>query len=151
MAMKYNQGLFNPINPNKYKGNSKNIIYRSGWECKLMMELDKNPNVLEWASEEFCIPYISPIDGKRHRYYPDFWVKKKNHSDGKIVEVVIEIKPKSQTVAPKPIVGKKPTKRYLNEVYTWGVNSAKWEAAERFCKANNLEFIIMTEADLGIK
>mgnify|MGYP000294505572 CR=1 FL=1 len=28
--------------------------------------------MIEYASEEFCIPYLSPIDGRVHRYFPDF-------------------------------------------------------------------------------
>jgi len=72
------KGRFKPRNPNKYKGNPDNIIYRSLWELKLMRYLDHHTDVLEWASEEFYIPYVSPIDKRVHRYFPDFWIKKKN-------------------------------------------------------------------------
>jgi len=37
--------------------------------------LDKNPDIISWASEEMIVPYISPVDGKWHRYFPDFLVK----------------------------------------------------------------------------
>lgn len=113
-----------------------------------MGRLDADPNVLEWGSEEFSIPYRSPADGKIHRYFPDFWVKKRSR-DGKIEVVVIEVKPKSQTRP--PAVKSKPTKRYVTEVVTWGINSAKWEAAEEYCKDRNWKFIKMTEEELGIK
>ena len=36
---------------------------------------DITHSVQEWGSEEIIIPYISPVDGKRHRYFPDFYVK----------------------------------------------------------------------------
>ena len=144
------KGKFRPLNPEKYKGNVTEICWRSSWELKLMMELDKNPDVLEWNSEEIAIHYISPIDKKPHRYFPDFWVKKVNRSDGKIVEVLIEVKPKKETAPPQAKTGK-PTKKYINEVYTWGVNSAKWEAAEKFCKQKGWQWMIMTEHELGIK
>ena len=78
---KYYKGKFNPERPNKYKGNVRNIIYRSGWERRFMIYCDRNENVVEWGSEEIAIPYQSPLDGKIHRYYPDFYVKVKqpNH------------------------------------------------------------------------
>lgn len=147
--MKTKKGFFRPINPSKYKGDPTKIVYRSSWELKLMSELDKNPEVLEWNSEEIVIPYKSPIDDRKHRYFPDFWVKKRNRSDGKIVECLIEVKPKSQTVPPK--VQKNVTKKYINEVTTWGVNSAKWDAARSYCRNRNMDFLIMTEDHLDIK
>lgn len=143
-----NKGFFSPKNPQKYKGNPTNIVYRSGWELKLMIYLDDHPDVIEWASEEFAIPYISPIDGRKHRYFPDFWVKKRNR-DGVIEVVVIEVKPKSQSVPPKKQTKK--TKKYINEVVTWGINQAKWDAAEKFCRSRQWKFVKMTEKELGIK
>lgn len=117
-----------------------------------MKHLDTHPGVLEWASEEFSIPYRSPIDGKVHRYFPDFWVKKRS-PDGKIEVVVIEVKPEAQTKPPTPpkTTKKKPSQRYLSEVATWGVNSAKWAAAQDFCEDRKWKFIIMDEHALGLK
>ena len=91
--MRY-KGKFRPQNREKYKGNSSNIVYRSGWELNFMKYLDRQPEVLQWNSEEIIIPYKSPIDGKWHRYYPDFWVRT---SKG---ESLIEIKPKKQPNPP---------------------------------------------------
>ena len=51
-----------PEFPNKYKGNINNIICRSSWERKMCRWCDLNENVLQWGSEEFSIPYLSPID-----------------------------------------------------------------------------------------
>lgn len=142
------KGYFKPKNPSKYMGDPTTIIYRSSWELKLMRYLDSHSDVIKWASEEFSIPYVSPIDGKVHRYFPDFLVKKRNPN--KVIEtLVIEVKPKIQTTA--PTVQKKANKRYIREVYTWGVNSAKWEAAKRYCDHREWKFVIMTEKELGIK
>jgi len=141
------KGYFKPKNPEKYKGNPTNIIYRSGWELKLMSYLDSHPDVVQWSSEEFCIPYRSPVDNRIHRYFPDFYVKKKK-PDGTFEVIVIEVKPASQTKPPtRP---DKISKRYINEVYTWGINSAKWKAAEEFCADRNWTFQIFTEKELKI-
>lgn len=142
------KGVFRPNNPEKYTGDPTNIIYRSRWELILMAQLDKNPNVLKWGSEEIIIPYRSPIDGRVHRYFPDFYIKKVNASDGKITELLVEVKPKAQTKP--PTIQKKPTRRYITEVQTWGINSAKWEAARNYCLTKAMEFIIITEDDLGL-
>lgn len=141
-------GVFKPRNPKKYKGDPSNIIYRSLWECKFMSYLDAHPDVMEWASEEFSIPYLSPIDNRVHRYFPDFWVKKRDRN-GLIETIVVEIKPKSQTAPPK--VKTKPTKAYINEVKRWGINSSKWKYAKQFCEERKWKFQILTEDELGIK
>lgn len=142
------KGHFKAKYPQKYKGNPTNIIYRSLYELKLMTYLDKNVNVLEWASEEFFVPYKSPIDGRIHRYFPDFWVKKVNN-EGLVEILVIEVKPKKQTIPPVP--QKTINKSYLLEVKTWGVNQAKWEAANKYCSNKNWKFMLVTEKELGIR
>lgn len=145
------KGYFKPKNPAKYKGDPTNIIYRSSWELKLMVYLDSHPEIVEWSSEEFCIPYRSPIDNKIHRYFPDFRVKKLSN---KVLEtIVIEVKPRSQSIPPtvKPLKGSKPTKRYLREVMTYSINEAKWKAATAYCADRKWKFMVMTEQELGIK
>jgi len=146
--MKTYQGYFKPKNPSKYGGNPSNIVYRSSWELKLMMFLDNHPDIFQWSSEEIIIPYRSPVDGKLHRYFPDFKIIKIN-KEGKRETVIIEVKPLSQTRPPKR--QQKITKRYLTEVTTWGVNEAKWKAAQEYCKDRNWSFQIFTEKELGIK
>lgn len=142
------KGRFTPRNPEKYKGNPTNIVYRSSWELKFMGYLDKNPNVYQWASEEVAIPYRSPLDGKWHRYFPDFIVRMRDR-DGNTVVKMIEIKPRSQSVPPEVRQnGQKITKKYLREVATYGINSAKWEAAKEFCADRNWEFVVLTEKDV---
>jgi len=60
-----------------------------------MSRLDKDPSIVEWSSEEHVIPYRSPIDNRMHRYFVDFYIKKKM-PDGKTRVALIEIKPKAQ-------------------------------------------------------
>ena len=141
------RGRYYPTHPKKYKGNPSNIIYRSLWERKFMVYCDKNDRILEWGSEEFFIPYRSPIDGKMHRYFPDFYVKVKT-KQGTTKKWVVEVKPKIQTRPPR--TPKRKTKKYINEVRNWAINDAKWKNAIEYCKDRNMEFIIITEDELGI-
>ena len=142
------RGRYYPTHPKKYKGNPSNIIYRSLWERKFMVYCDKNDRTLEWGSEEFFIPYRSPIDGKIHRYFPDFYVKVKT-KQGTTKKWVVEVKPKKQTQPPKK--RKRMTKSYLYECQTYAVNQAKWKAAVEFCEDRMIQFKIITEDELGIK
>ena len=140
-------GRFRPKNPKKYVGDPTNIIYRSSWECRVMRWLDDNPSILSWASEELVIPYISPVDKRYHRYFPDFLVKVKT-KDGITKTMILEIKPKKQAV--EPVKKKRVTKQYLHEVMTWGVNQAKWKAAEEYALDRGWEFKVLTEEHLGL-
>lgn len=139
---------YKPSFPRKYKGNPNNIICRSSWERKFCRYCDLNENVLEWGSEEFFIPYVSPVDNRVHRYFPDFFIKYKDKS-GKKRSVVIEVKPKKQVKEPKRNPKRK-TQAWYYEVKTWVVNQAKWKAARSYCADRKYEFKIMTEDDLGI-
>jgi len=143
-----NKGFFKPKNPQKYKGNPTQIIYRSSWECRVMSFLDNNPSVVQWSSEEIVIPYLSPIDRKVHRYFPDFYIKVKDKNNT-IKEMIWEIKPKKQSSQPKK--QSRITQRYINEVVTWGINEAKWKAAEEYCLDRGWQFKVLTEEDIGIK
>ena len=139
---------YKPSFPQKYKGDPNNIICRSSCERKFCRWCDLNENVLQWGSEEFYIPYISPVDNRVHKYFPDFIIKVKE-SNGQIKTYVIEVKPKKQT---KPPTKKsRVTKSYLYEVKTYAVNEAKWKAAKEFCDDRLIEFKIITEDELGIK
>ena len=133
---------YKPKSPTKYAGDSNNIICRSSWERKFCQWCDLNENVLQWGSEEFSIPYISPVDGKKHRYFPDFYVE----IAGK--KYIVEVKPFRQTKEPK--TQKKVTKTYINEVFTYAINKAKWTAAEKFCKHTGLKFMLITEKELKV-
>ena len=142
------KGKYRPTNPKKYKGDPTNIIYRSLWERKFMVYCDLNDNILEWGSEEFFIPYRSPLDNRVHRYFPDFYIKYRK-SNGSICRSIIEVKPDKQTRPPKK--PKRQTKGYIYEVTQYVKNEAKWDAAKEFCKDRLWEFRIFTEKELGIK
>ena len=94
--------------------------------------------ILEWASEEIIIPYISSWDNKRHRYFPDFyikvttirWIYKKR---------IIEIKPKKYLKKPN-LKPKRKTRRWYGELKEWHKNQAKWAFAEEYCKNNAWNF-----------
>ena len=141
------KGYYRPKNPKKYKGDYKNIIFRSSWEEKFMKYCDTKQSILEWGSEEYVIPYRDPTSAKVRRYFPDFYIKVKE-SSGKIKKYIIEIKPARQTKEPK--IQKKKTRGYIYEVYTYAKNQAKWEAAKDFCDNRLWEFKILTERELGI-
>ena len=142
------RGRYVPTYPKKYKGDPSNIIYRSLWERKFMVYCDRNEKILEWGSEEFFVPYRSPLDGKIHRYFPDFYVKVKTPTGTK--KWVIEVKPKAQCKPPikNP---KRRTTKWLKEVQTWGVNQAKWKSATEYCNDQGMEFKILTEDHLNPK
>ena len=142
------KSIYNPSNPKKYKGNASNIICRSNWERRFCKWCDLSESILEWGSEEFFIPYISPLDKRVHKYFPDFIIKVKE-STGQIKTYEVEVKPKRQTQPPKQ--RKRVTKSYLYECKTWEVNKAKWKAAVEFCADRRIEFKVITEDELGIK
>lgn len=142
------KGKFKPKNYQKYRGDPTNIIYRSLWELKAMKYLDENPNVLEWSSEEIAIPYVSPIDNRYHRYFPDLYAKVID-KNGIMKIMLLEIKPSQQTKEPKK--KSRITKGYITEVTEWGRNQAKWKAAIEYCADRGWEFKILTENELGIK
>ena len=139
-------GKFIPTNIAKYRGDVKKIVYRSLWERRFMVYCDSTSAILEWGSEEVIIPYVSPLDGRRHRYFPDFYIKVRQR-DKTIKKMIIEVKPKIQCGPPK--TPKRRTKRYINEVRTWGVNEAKWKAAIEWCVDRGMEFKILTEDHVG--
>ena len=68
------RGKYTIKDKSKYAGDPKKVVYRSLWERRLMVYCDKQKSVVEWGSEEIVIPYYSPLDGKMHRYYPDFYM-----------------------------------------------------------------------------
>lgn len=137
------KGIYRPTNPKKYAGDPTKIVYRSNWERKFMVYCDRNEDITYWASEELGIPYVNPIDRKRHTYYPDFIIKT---AKGK--RYMIEIKPSAQTKKPRPKTKK--TKAFMRESLEYIKNVAKWQAADVYCNDNNMVFKIFTEKELGI-
>jgi len=115
-------------------------------ELNFMKWCEKSEKVLKWNSEEVVIPYISPMDKKRHRYFPDFLIQTNKGW------TLIEVKPLVQTKPPKKILIEKVTlkkkRRYVKAVKTWLVNEAKWKAAEKVCEVNGWKWSIMSEKHL---
>ena len=137
------KGKFIPSNRKKYRGDINNIIYRSLWERKFMVHCDTKPEIIEWGSEEIIIPYISPLDRKRHRYFPDFYIKTNNGD-----KFMIEIKPKKFTKPPRAT--KRVTKAFLHETKEWARNCAKWTAAKAVCDRQGWKFLIFPEDHLNM-
>lgn len=144
------KGKFKPRNPQKYRGNVNNIIYRSLWELKFLRIMDTHPDVVWYSSEELAVPYLNPADNKVHRYFPDVIACYKK--EGTEVEdiVMIEIKPLAQSMAPDPKrkratpTGRVST-RYLREAKTFAKNDAKWNAAKKYCASKGWRFQVITE------
>lgn len=134
-----------PKNKEKYVGDIDNIISRSSWETKFLVWCDSNPNVIRYASEEVVVPYISPVDGKQHRYFVDFLVMVKTRT-GDIRKYAVEIKPEAQTIPPKT----RNKKRLLTETATYAVNQAKWKAADLYFTSKGVAFIVLTEKHLKV-
>jgi hypothetical protein len=135
---------FVPRNPEKYIGDIHNIIYRSSWEGRFCQYCDQNPNILKWSSEPVGIEYWSPIDKKAHTYHPDYYIKVKK-TDGEEEGWLIEIKPSSQyQLEKKPVIEgnmtEKKIRSYNQQMETWIVNRAKFDAATRFAKHNGYRF-----------
>ena len=94
--MKTYRGKYKVKNPDKYAGDHRLVIYRSMWERFAFKWCENNDRVKSWSSEETIIPYVSAIDNKYHRYFPDLKI---NMKDGRTI--LVEIKPDKQTKPPK--------------------------------------------------
>lgn len=141
---KTHKGLYKPKNPQKYAGNPGNIVYRSGWERRIMKEFDTNPFITKWASEELAIPYMSPIDGKKHRYFVDFVIEVKNDE-----VIMIEVKPHKETRPPRKSPNGK-RKTFIREQMTYEINSAKWITAKHYCDDKGWKFWLIHEDNVNM-
>ena len=140
----YKQGVYKPVNSDKYKG-SGYPEYRSSWEVKFFQWCDKNTNVIKWGSETVIVPYVSPLDNKVHRYFIDSIVTIKEGNN--IKTYLVEIKPSKQTQPPVKS-NKKKKSTILYEQATYAINQAKWTAAQKYAKLKHIDFIILTEKEL---
>ena len=102
-------------NPDKYKG-TRPLTMRSGWEIQYAQYLDGHSAVLEWSSETIVIPYISPLDGKPHRYFTDFWYKYLDR-EGNHQELLVEVKPAQEVLLVEhPTPPKRMTKGAIDRI-----------------------------------
>jgi len=138
---KYLQGRFKPNKPEKYMGNVDNIIFRSSLELKLFIFCDTHDDIIKWGSEEIVVPYINPFDGRYHRYFTDIYIERMEN--GKIKKYLGEVKPASQCKPPKK--PKRKTKSYMKRLQTFLINKAKWDAAHKYSKEHDMQFVILTE------
>lgn len=137
--MRFSQGIFTPLNPEKYAGRGT-IRYRSSWELAFMTFCDTHPNIVNWASESISIPYHNPITGTTKSYVPDFLVFYQDANGRKKAELV-EIKPSTETTMEAAGRNKKAQIQAV-------VNQAKWAAAVKWCRNQNITFRVITEHDI---
>lgn len=131
---------YQPINPNKYSG-SYPIVLKSSWEENFaQVYCDLNTSCLEWAYEPWRIPYRDPITGRQTIYIPDFLMAIQTASRSHKT-VLVEIKPLHETLQEHA--------RNRKDAIVIARNLAKWEAARAWCsRRNNVEFVVLTEAEL---
>jgi len=134
MNNRYNQGVYKIKNESKYTGNINSCIYRSSWELRMFLWLDRSELIKKWSSEEIIIKYIS-YDGAWHRYFPDLFIESINGN-----KYICEIKPHRKLSPPS-----KRSKQYLLESVDYVKNMQKFEYAKEYAKKNGMEFIILTE------
>ena len=106
---------------------------------------DRNDNVLSWGSESVVIPYLSPKDGKSHKYFVDFILKLSTPNGEK--KFIVEVKPEKQ-IHPPDTKYRKKKGTVLYEQLTYAVNLSKWDAARQWANRNGYEFTIITDKDL---
>ena len=142
----YYQGYYTLKNPQKYKGDPRDVVYRSSLEYEYFQKMDLQKHILEWSSEEIVIPYLHPISKNMRRYFVDLYIKYRA-TDGSIRSAIIEIKPAVFTRKPK--LPKRVTNSYKKRCCDFLVNLAKWDAANKFAQKNGMNFFIWTEEDLN--
>jgi len=135
---KYATGKFTVKNRNKYVGR-REPTYRSSWEFTFMLFCDNNPNILQWASEPFMIPYRNPFTGKRTVYVPDFMIVYVDRNQKQHAEV-IEVKPTREA--------RLESAKSTRDKASLALNIAKWEAAHDWCRNQGIKFRVVTEQDL---
>ena len=96
--------------------------------------------ISDWSSD-VCSSDLFPSHDTS--YYPDFVFEAKKETE--VQTYIVEIKPKKQTLKPKP---RKNKRAYLNECITYETNTCKWNAANDYCKKNGWIFKILTEEDI---
>ena len=151
--MKFYQGWYTLKNPDKFVPPEDNYMksfnestmqvqYKSGLELKSFDYADNSDSIEKWSVEPFPIQYLKPTDEMAHRYFPDLLIKFKS---GKTV--LVEVKPHSQTIPPKPPKKQTPKSEanYKKALITYSINQEKWKAAEEFCSENGMKFMLLTD------
>ena len=136
---KYANGVYQLINPQKYVG-KKAPHYRSSWETAVMRFCDLNPSILQWANEAIHINYRNPFTNRNTIYVPDFFVTYID-ANGKQHAELWEIKPSKETSLQEAGNSKRAQAAAI-------LNTCKWQAAQAWCRANNISFRVLTERDI---
>lgn len=163
---KYYKGYYEIKNPKKYIGNPLECIYRSGWEKRVCIYLDHTPKIVKWGSEldQYVIPY-KDMEGKLHRYYPDYYAEISNSNDpNDYKQVLIEIKPyneiypkfiekdkksgREKVIQPKSFKNLKQYENFEYQVKMYQKNRLKWDAARKWCSNRHMYFWLLHEKKL---
>ena len=150
MALKETRhGVYTPKNLSKYIGSSL-PVFRSSWELKAFISLDKNDKILKWGSENFVIPYIDETRNfETHRYVVDLFFEIADATkNGLPIRWLIEIKPESQSVMPKQ-TKRKSVQKIISESIVVKRNQCTWRAAVAFCKSKGWHFGVYTEKGIN--
>lgn len=99
----------------------KSMFYRSSYERRYFEMLEIDTNVSAFQSEPFRLPYL--FEGSMKNYVPDVLVTLQNG-----VQQLVEVKPGA----------------LVNDTQ----NIAKRNAAQAWCHANGVEYVLVTEKDL---
>lgn len=138
------QGYFTCKFPEKYIGDTNDIIYRSGIELSYFKYLDENRNVKKWSSELISIPYFDESTNRQRNYIIDVYFEYVSKS-GEYEKAIVEIKNYKQTLPPEPSKRTYYTNRAMNE---YKKNISKWKYAKQYASKNGLNFFILTEKDI---
>ena len=156
------KGTYTLRNPQKYMPNIAPPEYKSSWEERFFVVCDINPFVTLWGYEPFEISYYSPLYQKQCLYKPDIYLEC-CYKDGRTDRYLIEIKPESYSTIPEPpkppksgLSDPKKMERYRKKMAAYDrknmdvlVNYAKWEAAKLWCRSQNVNWLVATEANMG--
>lgn len=121
-------------------------MFRSSWELKAFMSLDRNDKILRWGSENVVIRYIDETrNNEWHRYVIDLFFEIADVTkDGRPIKWLIEIKPEKQAVMPVNNKRRK-LQTIIEESTIVKRNQCKWRAAVEFCRAKGWHFGVYTE------
>jgi hypothetical protein len=150
--VKFKQGYYEPKNPEKCiltkeSLDSKGNMFRSSWELRAMRFFDLHPGILKWSSEPFGLEYFNPVKGKVSKYFIDFYCETQTGE-----KFLVEVKPFKETIKPKIPKNQTPKSLevYQSAIATFAVNTAKWDAAKKFCENKGIKFLILTEKEIFI-
>jgi hypothetical protein len=88
---------------------------------------------------------MSPIDGKEHDYYIDFYMR--GLKDGQEIDYLVEVKPSESLKKPvfEGIQTMQKLKNFNYAAKTFIINTAKFSAAKAHAESIGYKFIIVTE------